>query len=65
MDQEGAQFYRAREHQERDASDRAEEPLSRKLHLDLAERYSLLADQAEQEERMMATGRFPSGTIAF
>jgi len=44
---EDAEFYRKREVQEMAASERASDPMIRRLHWEMAQRYAYLAQEAE------------------
>ncbi|CAN5386942.1 hypothetical protein BH10PSE13_BH10PSE13_07980 [soil metagenome] len=45
---EDAEFYRMRELQEMTASERAADPMIRRLHWEMAQRYAYLAREAEE-----------------
>jgi hypothetical protein len=51
MGAEDAEFYRKREAQEMAASDRALDPMTRRLHWEMAQRYAFLAGEADRLSR--------------
>jgi hypothetical protein len=65
MSEDGADFYRKREKQELEASDKATDPMIKRLHWEMAHRYAYLAKEAENESGAeIDTADLPDGTVS-
>jgi len=63
-DEDSAAFYRKREQQELEASEKATDMMIKRLHWEMAQRYAFLASEAESDTGAGATD-LPPNTISF